>query len=98
MKFFPRENPDGYWQPAIDEIPFAREGQLKGSVNVFEARLLGLSYPDFIQYCRANHHGALQGRAGYSHCVYKDKSDCQAICKILNEQWNKIEKFLKEKN
>ena len=95
MTFMPRENPDGYWQVVSTEVPFKEEGQLEGSLNVLQARLLGLPYPDYLQFCRANYKGILRGREGYSHCVYKEKANCQAVCKLLNTEWIKVENFLK---
>lgn len=95
MTFMPRENPDEYWQVVSTEVPFKDKGQVNGSLNVLQARLLGLSYPDYLQFCRAHHKGILRGRAGYSYCVYKEKANCQAICKLLNTEWNKVENFLK---
>lgn len=96
MTFMPRENPDGYWQAAVNEVPFSAQGMIKGSLNVLQARLLDLSYADYLQFCRANYNGMLRGRSGYSYCVYKDKADCQKVCQILNKEWIKVEKFLKE--
>ena len=96
MTFMPRENPDGYWQVAITEVPFKDKGVAQGSYNVLQARLLGLSYPDYLQFCRANYNGILRGREGYSYCLYKEKSDCQKVCQLINKEWNKVENFLKE--
>ena len=93
MKFIARENSDSYFQAVPSEVPFGKCG---GSLNVLAARLLDLSYPDYLQYCRANFNGLLRGRTGYSYCVYKDKKDCEKLCEILNKEWVNVEKFLKE--
>lgn len=92
MRFQPRENPDGYWQVVMSEIPQIDDKTIpcNGSYNVIQARILGFTYPDYLRYCRANHSGTIRGREGYSYCVYKEKSNCAAVCKILNDEWQKF--------
>lgn len=96
MMFVPRENWDGYWQVSMTEIPFLDQGMTKGSYNVLNARLLGLSYCDYLKYCRAQHNGTIRKSSGYPYCVFKDKKNCNDVCNLLNKEWGKIEKFFKE--
>lgn len=91
--FIPRENPDGFWQTVIENIPFVNSDKFScnGSYNVIMARFIGLSYPDYLRYCRDKYNAILRGRAGYTYCVYKNKKDCQAVCDELNRQWQIFE-------
>ena len=95
MIFYPRQNPDGNWQIQMSEIPFLDKGCTKGSYNVISARLLGLSYSDYLKYCRAQHNGIVKKSSGYPYCVFKEKTDCNKICGMLNIEWRKVEKYLK---
>lgn len=95
MTFIPRQNPDGNWQIQMSEIPFLDEGRTKGSYNVLSARLLGLSYPDYLKYCRAQHGGIIKKSKGYPYCVFKEKANCSRVCGLLNTEWRKVERFLK---
>ena len=72
LMFVPRQNPDGFWQVSMEYIPFVDSDKFNcgGSYNVIMARFIGLSYPDYLRYCRDKHNGILRGRAGYTYCVY----------------------------
>lgn len=93
--FIPRLNPDGTFQVTMRELPFEGNPDIycKGSYNVIAARLLGFTYPDYLRYCRA-HGGILRGKAGYSFCVFKEKKDCDNICRMLNVQMKRLEEKL----
>ena len=65
------------------------------SYYVLAARLLGLKYNDFLIFCRSR--GArLRGKTGYCFPIWSVEKDGQEVVKVLNEEWNKLEKFLKE--
>lgn len=73
-----------------------KEGyEFSSSYHVLGARLLGLSYPDYLKYCQSK--GAkLRGRKGYCYPVWDkaaDKKGMQEIIRQLNTNWNT---FLKE--
>lgn len=59
------------------------------SYNVIAARLLGLSYPDYLRYCQSI--GArIKGKYSYSYPVWTDKAAADKLCNKLNEEWNKV--------
>ena len=97
MKFLPIEiSPDNYII-SIDDLNW-----VEGNVNecgcsfaVLGARLLNLSYPNYLRYLRAN--GAdLKGKTGIATAFFKDKAACQSICTTLNKEWNKIKSYVEE--
>lgn len=64
------------------------------SYHVLGARLLGVSYPDFLRFCQSK--GAkLRGKSGYCYPVW-DRKKSQAglleIIKMLNTNWTQFEK------
>lgn len=68
-----------------------------GSYNIFAARVLGFTYPDYLRYVRDNFNAALKGREGYSYAVYKNRNDCYDIVKLLNKYWKQIEEKFNNK-
>lgn len=95
MKFIPVPNPDETkWKIGMDNIDWANEKNKCGcSFNVLGARLLNLSYPDYLRYLRAN--GAeLYGRTGYSYAYFEDKGKCQSICTLLNKEWDRVKSYV----
>ena len=94
--FIPQLNPDGTYQVALREIPFATNPEIycKGSYNVLAARLLGFTYPDYLRYCRSLG-GILRGREGYTYCVFKDRKVCANLCARLDKEFKRVEEGLK---
>ena len=73
------------------ELMCKKEGfEFTSSYHVLGARLLGLSYPDFLKYCQSK--GAkLRGREGYCYPVWDkavDKKGMQEIIRQLNANWD----------
>lgn len=62
-----------------------------GSYNIVAARVLGLSYPDYLRFVRQNYSATLRGREGYSYAIYKNRKDCVAVVTLLNDTWRKVE-------
>lgn len=58
----------------------------RNSYGVFMARLMDLSYPDFLRYS-FEHGGEIRGKDGFLHIVYNNKEDAFAICNDLNREW-----------
>lgn len=85
---------DKYWM-----INFSGHDELgdlsnfTSSYHVLDARLLGLSYPDYLRYSQANH-AKLRGRHGYSYPVWQNQKDAQIMCDKLNKEWNKLIKAI----
>lgn len=95
MKFLPVSNCDETnWRIGTDEIDWAAGKNYCGcSFNVLPARLLHMTYPDYLKYLRANG-GELHGRTGYVFVVFKNKSICQKFCDRLNKEWDRIKRYV----
>lgn len=95
MKFLPVSNCDNTkWKIGMDNLNWVSDKNSCGcSFNVLGARLLNMTYPDYLRYLRAN--GAeLYGRIGYSYAHFEDKTKCQEVCSLLNKEWNKIKQYV----
>ena len=94
MKFIPVERSDSTYMIGLDNLDWANGKNNCGcSFNVLGARLLNLSYPDYLRYLRSI--GAdLRGRNGYSFAIFKDKEKCQSICTRLNKEWATIKSYI----
>lgn len=76
-----------------DEISDRPEFEFRSSYHVLDARLLGLSYPDYLKFCSSK--GAkLRGRKGYTYPIWEKEKDCKEICQLLNKEWSEIRKVL----
>lgn len=99
MKYVPREMfTDGQYLAAIDSIDFISDNGLifDGSFHVIGARLMGLSYPDYLRYLRSK--GAtLKGKTGYTYAYFKDKDKCQKVCDVLNTKAAELTNKMKGK-
>ena len=62
-----------------------------GSYNVLVARVLNLSYPDYLKYC-ASIGAKLRGSEGYAYPSWKERAAADKLCKKLNEEWEKVVK------
>lgn len=81
------------------EIYESADFNFKSSYHVLCARVLGLSYIEYLHYCY-NFGAKIVGRQGYSYPVWKidDKAGIKEVLRELNYQWNKVESFLKKKD
>lgn len=70
----------------------------ESSYHVLCARVLGLSYKDFLHYCYYQK-AEIVGKKGYTHPIWKieDASKIEEVIKTLNSNWKAIEVFLKGK-
>lgn len=95
MKFIPVSNCDEInWRIGVDELDWAIGKNSCGcSFNVLPARLLQMSYPDYLKYLRANG-GELRGREGYTFVTFKDKKICEKFCSQLNKEWDRIKEYV----
>lgn len=98
MEFFAREGTNKEWQVCVSDLDLFEGISFSGSYNVLQSRVLGLTYPQYLKLCMSKFNGELRGRAGYSYCTFKNKTDCKNVCAILNRNWSKIEKMIKEKS
>lgn len=95
MKFIPVSNYDETnWRIGADNLDWVNGQNQDGcSFNVLPARLLDMTYPDYLKYLRSL--GAeLRGRTGYPYAIFKDKKSCEEVCKSLNKEWNKIKEYV----
>lgn len=65
-------------------------GMVFGSFNVFLARLMDLSFPDFLRMCRDKYGATLVGKEGYSYPIWDDKSKYGELLIELNSRLSKI--------
>ena len=59
------------------------------SALILAARLLGLSYPDYLRFCISKG-GTIIGRTGFPHIIFKDNKNAEAICSLINAEWTKF--------
>lgn len=62
---------------------------VKGSYGVIAARLMNLSYTDYLRMCRDKYGAELRGKEGlYIVPFFADVKLCNALLKELNRRWN----------
>lgn len=98
MKFAPAEMAqEGRWTVGVDDLSWVTDNGIvyRSSYHVVGARLLGLSYPNYLRYLQSCG-GELKGREGYSFVYFKDKAACQKVCKELQKRWDAMERRILE--
>ena len=65
-----------------------------GSYSIIGARVLGLSYANYLRYMRDTYGAEVRGREGYSYLIFKDQGKCLMAIQELNKNWQKIETAL----
>lgn len=75
----------------IEGLPFFCP---RGSYNVLKARILNLTYGDFLSFSLQN--GAtLKGRdGGYIVEFFQKQQDAEKMCALLNKNFNKILEYI----
>ena len=63
------------------------------SYLLLQARLLGLSYPDYLRFCQSKG-GKLKGKTGYTIVLWEDKKQCQEVCNLIEKEWQKLIKMI----
>lgn len=62
-----------------------------GSYNILPARILGLTYAEFLRYARDKYNGIIIGKEyKYPKVVFNSEQDCNLLCKELLLRWNKM--------
>ena len=75
------------YNAALEKIPFERIG----SWNVLPARILGISYPEYLRYARDKYNGTLYGKGQkYPIVKFDNQEDCRLLCKELLLRWARI--------
>ena len=88
--FYIQENGGIYWvhYSSLDGLPFKKPC---GSYNVLKARLLNLSYGDFLLLARNNYNATLKGRdGGYIVEFFQNIEDAKQFASLLNGRLNKV--------
>lgn len=67
-------------------------GLTNGSYNVLQARLFGLSFPDYLRFVRVQYHATLVGKEGYTYFIFNNSADCDALVAELNKRWAAVKK------
>jgi hypothetical protein len=93
---FPMELLDGRFVVGFDEVlckelftkvPF----EARACLPVICARLLGLSYADYLRYGRDVYGGKLSGKNHYYPILsFSKKEECQKLCSDLMIRWRKV--------
>lgn len=65
-----------------------------GSYSIIGARVLGLSYANYLRYMRDTYDAEVRGREGYSYLIFKDQGKCLMAVQELNKYWVEIENAL----
>lgn len=58
------------------------------------ARVLGLSFCDYLRFARDVHNATICGKTGYPYLVFEDKKNAQKLADLLNLYWVKGNKNL----
>lgn len=74
----------------IEKLPFPNG--TKGSYNILAARLLNLSYAQYLRYCRDELGAKIVGKQGYSYPYFYDNDTTQQFVKLLNARLTYIMK------
>jgi hypothetical protein len=81
----------GYNDELFETINFKIPLEKRGSYNVLAARILGISYAEFLRYARDKYNGIISGK-GHKYPIVKFNSlaDCNSICKELTIKWMEL--------
>ncbi len=83
---------DSYYLIGFDpgDIFHGLKMDFRSSYHILGARLLGMSYPDFLLYIAKNYNAQIHGKKGWSHVGFKECRDCQKVCNLLEAAWEKV--------
>ena len=78
---------DLLYQTVIEKLEHAPSG----SWNLLPARILGISYAEYLRYARDKYNGVLYGK-GHKYPVvkFKTENDCRSLCKELLLRWARM--------
>lgn len=75
-----------------DDMP----GLYLTNYNAIDARLFGLSYPDYLKFCVKNYNGRIEGKKCFPIVKFDNPKDCDRLVAELNRRWNLVIKHRKE--
>lgn len=72
-----------------DELCKLNGYEFRSSYNVVAARVMGLSFPQWLLYC-AERGAVISGKVGYAGAKWKieDKAKANEVLREVNKQWN----------
>lgn len=90
------ESQDGKYIIGFNEVLYNEVLKLvpyekRGSYNVLYARIMGLTYAEYLRYARDIYGATIQGKGHkFPIPVWDDSKECNRLCKELSTRWNKI--------
>lgn len=92
-KIFKREESPyvpGKWMIRANNEAF-HLGYTEGSFNIIQARLFGLSYPDYLRMCRDHFGAILTGKnSKYPYALFDRSKEMDDLIEILNARANLV--------
>lgn len=68
--------------------------KITGSWSVFEARVMGLSYANYLRMCRDIYGAEIIGKGNkYPTVFFSSKLNAQKLIKVLEKRWNIIKEL-----
>ena len=61
-----------------------------GSFAIVPARVLGISYPNYLRYVREKYNATLMKNGNFITYFFKDKKDGDKLALELSKRWNKV--------
>lgn len=72
---------------ALNHSLFPFKGQIRGSFNLMPARLIGLTYAQYLRFCRDVLGAKVVGKnSGYPIAYFRNTPEVQQFVKLLNER------------
>lgn len=81
---------DDYYAINLCDIVGLPFKEVTGSYHVFKARLMGLSYPDFLRLARDTYGAELKGREGFIIEIFMDNKKANILCAELNKRIGEV--------
>lgn len=81
----------GDYSVRFSEEIYSFFGWTTSSYVIVPARILGLSFAEYLRFARDKFDGILDGKSSkYVTVTFKDKSKCEELCKVLNKRWREM--------
>lgn len=91
-------SPTGEWVIKIKEYVAKQYYPVQGSLNVLFARIMGLSYAEFLRYVRDHYNARLVGKNHkYPFFYFPTQSDATMAAEELDKRYLEINKLIKLK-
>ena len=88
MKIFYIEEHNGKYLVKVNlSLAGFNVSKIPGSWAVFEARLFGLSYANYLCMCRDIYGAEIIGKNHKYPCAYMDETNAKKLVKVLEKRW-----------